>query len=660
MANTLINILRLKFIVTINTLLLICSVVGNEVGASVFSKFTPPLSYGLINKGILLSIGSKKQTIETLTGKEIQKTDSLNSKAGDLINKNTPSAKILIDSAIKLSEVSHYQKGLAEAKRLKCIILYYEVRYSEALNLLIESIDLFKSIKDSVGEASSLNMLAIIYNDQGLHNKALEIYNQILLLTSRENYHRLAATFNNIGATYKDLGNLKLCYTNYKKALQLLKDKNEYESESQFNNNLGGLFIELGNMDSALYYIQLGLQLAIKSNNNHRLSNSYESLGDYLYELKNYELALENYKNAVDYAQKAGIVYEISSSAKKLSKTYEKMGNYKNAFYFLKINKAMDDSAKQKEIASRVTQLELEKGFQKERALNEAIISRNKLARIIYIVIIIAVLIIACFGLYHYYQKKKSYGMLKERTRQICLQNLEIQSQAEELNNLNTLKDKLFSIISHDLRSPLSSLVSVLDLTKNGDFSKDEFYGLLNEMHENVGYTANLVENLLKWVETQQKGIKVNPVIFELHEMVQSKILLMRNQLAIKNIEIANHVDKGIEINADKDMIELVIRNLLSNATKYSNDNGLINVYASVEKDKVNILFQDYGVGISPDNIATLFKSKVFSTRGTKNEKGTGLGLMLCKDFLELNGGTISVESEIGKGSLFSVTLPNA
>jgi signal transduction histidine kinase len=247
---------------------------------------------------------------------------------------------------------------------------------------------------------------------------------------------------------------------------------------------------------------------------------------------------------------------------------------------------------------------------------------------------------------------------LQQKNDEISRQNVEIQAQTQQLRELNQLKDKLFSIISHDLRSPLGSLISLLNLTQEGYFTEEGFKEVVDELSKNVGYTTELLENLLQWAQSQMQGIKVNPSNFSLHDVANSKIALYSDQAANKGIVLKNFIDKDIKVFADSAMMELVFRNLIANAIKFCTNGSTITTSASLMKDSVLVSVSDTGTGISPENLEKLFGKEIFSTKGTSNEKGTGLGLVLCKDFVFLNGGKIWAKSIQGVGSEFFFTIP--
>jgi len=309
----------------------------------------------------------------------------------------------------------------------------------------------------------------------------------------------------------------------------------------------------------------------------------------------------------------------------------------------------------EQESRERLMQIEL---LSKERELQQAIISRHKLIQNIYIGIIIVILGFAALIFFFYSEKKKANRLLEQKNAEISRQNVEIQEQAEKLKELNQLKDKLFSIISHDLRSPLGSLLTLLSVTKEGYFTEEGFKNVIEDLSKNVGYTYELLENLLKWAQSQLQGTKLNPSVFNLIDATKNKLNIYSEQAVSKGITLQNLINDDISVYADRDMIELVLRNLIANAIKFSNDGSTVSVSAKQKDDWVEVCVADSGQGITPENLKKLFGKELFTTVGTRKEKGSGLGLVLCKDFITLNGGKIWASSTLGKGSKFFFTLP--
>ena len=249
--------------------------------------------------------------------------------------------------------------------------------------------------------------------------------------------------------------------------------------------------------------------------------------------------------------------------------------------------------------------------------------------------------------------------LIRDITERVEIEN-KVRLQSDELLAMNKLKDRLFSIISHDLRGPLINLNDIIKMLNEGMITEEEFKSFVPQLSKNIGYTTGLLENLLFWSKSQLQGEVVKPVYFNLKEVSVNILHLFENTIHEKDILIENNIQLTCKVYADKDMVQLVVRNLISNAVKFSKRGGTIKLTTSTEGNYTILCVTDTGVGISETDQRKLFEQETFTTRGTDNEQGTGLGLLLCKDFIEKNGGSIWVESEIGKGSKFCVRIPNS
>ncbi|MCX6287560.1 MAG: HAMP domain-containing sensor histidine kinase [Bacteroidetes bacterium] len=235
--------------------------------------------------------------------------------------------------------------------------------------------------------------------------------------------------------------------------------------------------------------------------------------------------------------------------------------------------------------------------------------------------------------------------------------------QAKKLKELNAMKDKFFSIIGHDLRSPLSTILGFLELLSNAeaDFSPGAREKVFQKMSSLVRKTYELLENLLEWARLQTQGNEINPSVFNLAKIVRETVDLIRPSAEAKDIEIGNLLTGPMQVFADKDSVRSVLRNLITNAVKFTNVNGNIEISAKAEQNFAWIYVKDNGVGISDSSLPKLFRiDSGFSTAGTAKEKGTGLGLILCRELIERNKGSIGVESKQEQGSTFWFTLPLA
>jgi PAS domain S-box-containing protein len=237
----------------------------------------------------------------------------------------------------------------------------------------------------------------------------------------------------------------------------------------------------------------------------------------------------------------------------------------------------------------------------------------------------------------------------------------QLKKYAEELKASNNAKDKLFSIISHDLRNPFTTLLGFSQLLDEqySEFSEAEKISFIQEIRKASENTFNLLENLLTWSRTQTGGIQARPALFDVAELLQQHLIIQQNTASLKRIDLSFKIPKGIMAYADPDMVKTILLNLTSNAIKFTRTKGVITITATVQKDTVQIEVADNGIGMTPSDVESIFRiDKSRSKPGTSNEKGTGLGLLICKEFVERNGGKIRVESEQNKGSRFIFTLP--
>ncbi len=237
---------------------------------------------------------------------------------------------------------------------------------------------------------------------------------------------------------------------------------------------------------------------------------------------------------------------------------------------------------------------------------------------------------------------------------------LEIEKQKEELAELNNLKSKLFSVISHDLRTPLYGLRNLFKSVEQYDLPAEEIKVLIPDVVKDLQYTTDLMENLLQWAKSQMKGESLSPQLIDMQQLIQDVQQVVRRQAENKQVYLKTKAEKPVYIYADKEMIEVVLRNLISNAIKFTPKEGEVIVDVQEANEQVEVFVRDTGTGMSEESKNKLFGDEHFTTKGTSNEAGTGLGLMICKEFLKKNGGNIHVESELGKGSTFAFTLPRA
>ncbi len=260
------------------------------------------------------------------------------------------------------------------------------------------------------------------------------------------------------------------------------------------------------------------------------------------------------------------------------------------------------------------------------------------------------------------YEQEKTIFIQNEELKELNT-NLEkkVEQRTQELKELNATKDKFFSIIAHDLKNPFNTLMGFTELLLENlsDYDQEKLKEFIGILHDTSKHSYALLENLLEWSRSQTGRLEITPEKIKLCSIFNENIDLLSNNASKKHIQLINSIDPDTEAFADSNMINTVIRNLISNAIKYTKANGTITGSSKLTGNMIEISVTDNGIGIAPENIEKLFKIDVnYSTKGTAEETGTGLGLILCREFVNKNGGKIWVKSEYGKGSSFQFTLP--
>ena len=275
-------------------------------------------------------------------------------------------------------------------------------------------------------------------------------------------------------------------------------------------------------------------------------------------------------------------------------------------------------------------------------------------------ILIVSGVIIFVYG---YLLNLKTNKLLSEQNEKIKIVNKNLKESEQNLKELVATKDKFFRIISHDLKNPFTSLLSISEMIhENYNLVNDEEKKIgVRKIHESVKHIFNLLENLLTWSRSQTEKIHYEPVEFDLCELISETLTLYSASADKKQINLTKFCPEEIKVIADRNMCSSILRNLINNAIKFSNSTGEVSIKVIPNTNYHEIQVIDQGVGIDKENIDKLFRIDLkYKSSGTAGEKGTGLGLLLCKEFVEINGGKIEVKSKLGEGSTFLFTLPSA
>jgi len=336
-----------------------------------------------------------------------------------------------------------------------------------------------------------------------------------------------------------------------------------------------------------------------------------------------------------------------------MAKTDSAMGNYKEAFEHMQNYALLYDSVYSEEKTRATQRMLVEFDVQQKEKENEQLKQQNNLQQqhmAIFAVSGIALLIAGIFLALLYKQKTAALSSVKE------LQHA-TEVKKNELAVINTVKDKLISMIAHDVRSPLTSLQNTLYLTRQKILNPDEFDKLSTTLENNIHHLITMLDNTLLWAKEQIQTLKMNKVCFDLHSVVEDVKALYDHSIQDKNLKVQNLIQPSTEVMSDKEIVHTVLRNLLSNAIKFTKPGAQIEVKAEQKNGEMLITVKDEGTGIPKDVLEKISKKEFISTTGTNNEKGTGFGLMFSHDLLSKMGERLCIKSEPGEGTTITFSI---
>jgi signal transduction histidine kinase len=540
--------------------------------------------------------------------------------------------------------------------------VYFQLGFLDrSLEYVLQALKLFEELGDKTNTAEAYKNIGNVYLELENSKQALEHYFKSLHileeLGDKKNYLRI---LNNIGNVYNESRQYEKALEYYRKTLTIAQQLNWQIGQIVAWANIAGVYSETNVPARSLEINLKTIQIARKIGHKRFIAILLSNIGVDYRKLKQYDKALSYVFDALDIAKEIKNKDIIRNFYEELYYIYDAKRDYKQAFIYLKKYKETHDEMLSAESRKNIADLWLKfKTEKKEKEIklltqNNRIqqlkLDRQALIRNFLVVVSILVLILAGVILNRYLTKKKAEGLLKESEK--------------KLRAMNAAKDKLFSIIAHDLESPLNGLIlSSSYLEKNVRALKEndlkEFH---HQIYENASQMSKMLDNLLQWAVSQLGKLEVEPEVLDLYSLSNDTIALMEPAAAEKNIRLVSHVKGNTLVWADKRMVETIMRNLLSNAVKYSYQKGEVHISSTSGGHFVEVTVADNGTGIPPDKLETLFAPHVHrSADGTAGERGIGLGLVLCKEFVEENGGTIRAESEgfeTGTGTRLVFTLP--
>ncbi len=537
-------------------------------------------------------------------------------------------------------------------------------KYDEAYYYFTQSYKVARAIPDSLKMAIAIHNIGTVLSDLGQYDLALDhfkVSSKISLAIG--DLDGIAYDLDAVGDVYCRKREYKKAEENLLKALKKIREQKLTVIEPRALTHLAHLYYVIRDLPKSLAYYDTAIMVYDKTSNDFGDAEVNLGISQVFIEQGKFDEAQVLIEQSLKTAQALGAKRMEIDCYQKLSKLAERKEDFKSALAFHKNFKVMQDSLFSQEMIAKVFQDQLR--FQTENKDSEiANLSKvtseqdGEIRRQEFLSNILAVLVaLTAILLFTVYRS----GHRRKRINKLLIEHQEeIKKRSVELEQLNQVKDKFFSIISHDLRSPINALSGILDLLSNKHITQEEFSSLTQELRVQFNHTRTLINNLLDWALLQMDKLKIQPEKIELSKVINENFTLVRS-LHLKEMNLVNQVETGIFGWGDLNMINLVFRNLILNAIKFSDKGGSIEISAKQDADFYVIAVKDYGVGINPEVQKLLFdKTTGYSTRGTANEKGTGLGLILCKEFIEKNGGQIWLESEEGKGSTFYFSIKKA
>lgn len=624
--------------------------------------------------------------------------------------------KYIIESE-KLSSSLNYTKGIAEITYYKALIYAEKDDYINAISGYDKAKTLFNTLNDTLGVAFVNNSIGTIeikrgnyakglqyalaaikelenrhlnkelclaysslanaYYNINANDKAIEFYLKALDVQERLNdQHGLNESSIRLAELYSINKEYRKAIDYYEKALEGVSGKSD-SLRGVIYPKLGGEYLKFNDYDKAATYLVQGYNLSIRSKNQENLLTALNNLGDLNLQQSRLVLAEKQLLEAGAIAKKLNNktellrYYKLMKALDSTKRNFDRAYIWQREYYDLK-NNLNKKTLSLDEKTNELPDLELDPNFDKEELpktdiakTNEANIENqeefNKF-KLIFYGLLAALAIVSTFLILIYLKRNNNIKYtqeLEEKNIKIELQNEAFAEQTKHLENVNNVKDKLFSIVSHDLKDSLSSINGFIDLLKDGSLSREEFDNLIPELSENANNASLLLFNLLNWSKSQMQSLEPKPSLFDIQEVFEGKVKLIEQRMESKGIELIDHSLRDFAY-ADRSMFEIVVQNLLANALKFCKNGDTITISNHISNGSCIVSIADTGIGISKKNIEKLFKNSSFTTMGTNNEKGTGLGLSICKELIELNNGKIWVESTQGVGSTFYVQLPKS
>ncbi|MBK8519380.1 MAG: tetratricopeptide repeat-containing sensor histidine kinase [Chitinophagaceae bacterium] len=566
---------------------------------------------------------------------------------------NYDSALHLYQQALQIFEKAKLKKGNASALLSIGGYYYYQSDFIKGADYMLQSLRIYEAIKDKEGQGAALNNLGSLYMDKKDYPNALQYFKKALAIKQLLNQGRnLASTMNNIGNVFYDTKKMDSALFWYQQSLANAQQFENKRGIASASSNIGNIYFDKEQYTAAVTQYEVALQIDRDRNDQEGIAVNLINIAHASVKLKQFDKSIPLLKEGLAMVREIDYKFHEQNALKYLAEAYAGKGDNTNAYNYLLQYINVHDSVYTQESNQRVAEMqtlyETEKKDKEILVLNKEKEVQRK-TNIFLIVLATLILLLGLILWNRYRFKQKTNRLLAEKN--------------SELQKLNATKDKLFAIVAHDLKNPLSAFRSITqNLSDNKlQISKEEIDFFIGRLNQSANQLYDLLQNLLNWAISQIGKLPFVPEKISLADLANDNTRLFENNLLQKKQQVTVNIPETLFVWADKSMIKTVVRNLLSNAVKFTPEGGQIELCAGEENGEAVFTIADSGIGIEPADLNKLFKVEEDVTNvGQSSEKGTGLGLILCKELIEKNKGRIRAESTAGQGSRFIFALPLA
>lgn len=609
------------------------------------------------------------QSVAAQTESDTSQIIQINQEAFKLYGNDAFEMEAMGKKALELSQQINYQQGIAASQNTIALANMSQGFYKLAAEYFIEALKIYDALGDEESASNILSNIGVVYYYLEDHKRSLDYHKRALeTRLVMQDSQQIAKSLNNLGIAERNLGNQAEALSYYLKALEYKTELGDSLGISSTLNNIGNVYLEQSKYDLALEYFAQSLEIDQLNNRQLGVATSLVNIGDTHMKKGDLKTAEEYLQKAIGLAKGINARKTLEIAYNRMSELYKQQKQYREALEWQDKWVVLKDSLSSSEKSRAINDIETRYQTSKIRAENQLLMQKQALQEvqlskqqtliIASTIIGVLLLILAIVSFRGYSLKRKNLKLEQRKTEEVTQKNKLISQQKVQLEEINEAKNRMFSILSHDLRAPVARLQSVLELANLDMISEEELNPLIKRMSKETNEVGELLSNVLEWVKTQMGGLSINPQKLNLKEVSSSVMEIYLPFAAGKGVEVINNIDTQL-VFADEDMLKLIFRNLLANAIKFTSE-GKITLSCSQEGEMTSIIIADTGIGMSQSDVEKLFSSESFTKEGTAKEKGSGLGLMLVKEFVLKSGGTINVSSQMGKGTQFEFTLPTA